>query len=411
MTVRAVKGAYDDWATVNYDMVDDSGTSTNDHGDDQNNNDGSIISVNGIGNRSTNSNRSGNIDFDTFQNNHRLIGNTLSNIEEGEEVENKGGDNDGGDDNDCDNDNSHLSQSLLPRESEDQHDKEYENGNETKVENDGDDACDTDMNMDAAEQYTDHPTTTTSTTTVTAHPSSNRLPPQRSMSGNISRSIHHLQPTSSNQVKCFYNTCLIWYILSIATASIFTFGAIYYFPKVPQFNVCSDEFAWNSIIDSLTSLKVEASFQVLASVENRNHLDITMDGVGGSFRHNGEDIGTFSMPTTTIAADSITDLLVTCSVRPDKWEALGLISDYYRGKLEFLINVNGNAKIKGIGYSIPVVVKDMLVKVNDPSMDDRHLCHCPEWKDLYPTASPLSFQDAVERPILRDRLDAVAFER
>ncbi len=197
------------------------------------------------------------------------------------------------------------------------------------------------------------------------------------------------QPSSFNSIKCCYYSCLTFYILSIISTILFVSASIYYFPKVPEFNVCSDEFAWNSIMDSLTSLKVEASFEVLSSVKNTNHLNIILDGVGGSFRHNGEDIGTFSMKTTTIEADSITDVLVTCSVRPDKWEALGLISDYYRNKLEFLINVSGNVKVKGIGYGFPISVKDVLVQVNDKQLDDRHMCHCPEWKDLYPTASPV----------------------
>ena len=230
---------------------------------------------------------------------------------------------------------------------------------------------------------------------VTAHPSINRLPTSSSINGIPST------PATSRKLKCLYNTCLFWYIISIMCTVLFTFGSIYYFPKVPEFNVCSDEFAWNSIIDSLTHLQVEASFQVLSSVKNRNHLAIVLDGVNGSFRHNGEDVGTFKMQTVTIESDSITDVLVTCSVRPDRWEALGLITDYYRGKLEFLINVNGNVKVKGIGYTFPIVLKDVLVPINNQNTDDRHLCHCPQWKDLHPTVAPkLSFEEAVEKDMM-----------
>lgn len=199
-------------------------------------------------------------------------------------------------------------------------------------------------------------------------------------------------------MKCLYNTCLFWYILSILTIILCTFGSIYYFPKLPDFNVCSDQFAWNSVIDSLTHLNVEASFEILSSIQNRNHLNIILNDVQGTFHHNGEDVGIFSMQKkdVIIHANSITDVLVTCTVRPDRWEALGLIADYYRGKLEFLISVSGRVRIDGIGYSFPISVKDMLVPVNDPNFDDRHLCHCPEWKDLYPTSSPvLSFEEAV----------------
>ena len=159
------------------------------------------------------------------------------------------------------------------------------------------------------------------------------------------------------------------------------------------------------IISSLTHLNVDASFEVLSSVKNTNHLAIVLDGVHGTFSHDGQDIGTFSMPTTTIEADSITDMLVTCTFSPDKWEALGLIADYYRGNLEFVIDVSGNVRIKGISYNVPISVKDVMVKVNDPAMDDRHLCHCPEWKDLYPTTAPkLTFEEAIENPVLMDRL-------
>jgi hypothetical protein len=254
-----------------------------------------------------------------------------------------------------------------------------------------------------------------STTLVTAHPSPSRLPSFNNQMQNFTSSsstTREVQPSSSKRIKCFYNVCLVYYIISIITAVAFTSLSIYYFPKVPEFNVCSDEFAWNSIIDSLTSLKVEASFQVLSSVKNKNHLGIELDRVGGSFYHNGEDVGTFSMETTTIEANSITDVLVTCSVRPDKWEALGLVSDYYRGKLQFVINVNGYVKIKGIRYSFPIQVKDVMVRVSDASMDDRHLCHCPDWKDLNPTASPvLTFEEAIERPALIGRPEVVAIAR
>jgi len=122
-----------------------------------------------------------------------------------------------------------------------------------------------------------------------------------------------------------------------------------------------------------------------------------VDGIGGSFRHNEDDVGYFAMNTTTIVADSITDIVITCTVKPNKWAILAVVSDYYRGKLELLVDVHGVAKVKGIGYTIPIVMKDYLVQVNDAAgPEDRHLCHCPEWKDLAPTASPvLSFEEAM----------------
>lgn len=226
---------------------------------------------------------------------------------------------------------------------------------------------------------------------VTAHPSPSRLP-------------RSSQPLPGSHMKFLMNTCRAWYGITIFFTILLSFGSIYYFPKVPEFNVCSDEFAWKSIIDGMTSLKVEASFEVLASIQNRNHLGITLEGVGGKFTHDGEDIGTFTMGKTIIAPSSISDVLMTCTVTPDRWETLGLISDYYKGNLQFLIDVNGSVKISGIQYSFPIVVRDVLVKVNDSAPDDRHLCQCPQWKDLYPTQSPLSFMEAMQLPEMKTSL-------
>jgi len=238
-------------------------------------------------------------------------------------------------------------------------------------------------------------------TNVTAHPSANRIPPSRSIPvPSIGGSTTtNLRPSSRNNMKCCYNTCYISYILTLLSITFFTVFSIYYFPQEPTFNVCSDEFAWNSIIDSLTSLKVEASFEILSSIQNKNHISVMIDNLTGTFRHDGDDVGTFTMKSTTIEADSITDVLIVCTVKPDRWDALGLISDYYRGKLKFMIDVKGDVRMKGIQYSFPIGVKDMLVDVSNQNMQDRSLCQCPDWKDLYPTASPaLSFEKAVMEP-------------
>jgi len=53
------------------------------------------------------------------------------------------------------------------------------------------------------------------------------------------------------------------------------------------------------------------------------------------------------------------------------------------------MSVNGAVKVTGIYYSFPVKVTDVIVRVNDPSKSDRHLCACPEWKDLRPTMTLL----------------------
>ena len=65
-----------------------------------------------------------------------------------------------------------------------------------------------------------------------------------------------------------------------------------------------------------------------------------------------------------------------------------------------MVDVQGSVRVPGIFYSIPVKMNDILVKVNDPDNKDRHLCACPEWKDLSPTTAPvLSFEAAVIEPV------------
>jgi len=227
---------------------------------------------------------------------------------------------------------------------------------------------------------------------VTAHPDPTRLP-----ANNARR--------SSGTLRCMLNSCRVWYFFTIVTTLLFATSCILFFPKAPTYNVCSDEFAWKSIIDGLTSLKVEGSFELLISIENKNRLDIALEGVGGTFRHDDEEVGTFAMKRSIIQASSITDVLVTCTVVPSRWEALGLISDYYKGKLVFVADATGIVKIRGIAISIPVKIDDVLIKVNDPDMKDRHLCACPEWKDVKPTGfgivrPALPFNEAVRDPVL-----------
>lgn len=244
---------------------------------------------------------------------------------------------------------------------------------------------------DIIELHTEHmeeDSVTESLLPVTAHPHPSRLP------------IRNRPGPGNYHMNCLMRSCKAWLFFSVIGIVFFTSAGVIYFPKAPEYNVCSDQFAWESIIAGLTSLKMEASFEILMSVKNENRLDVALEGFGGKFKHDGEDIGTFSLPRTIVEATSITDLLVTCTVVPDRWEALGLISDYWKGKLEFLVDVTGSVKVKGIGFRFPIKVSDVLVKVNDPSMDDRHLCACQTWKDLVPTASPrLSFEEAVMDPV------------
>ena len=86
--------------------------------------------------------------------------------------------------------------------------------------------------------------TISSRRSVTPHPSISRLPPRNS---------HR----SSRHMTCLMTTCRIWYFLTLLSVFLFSSGYVYFFPKTPIYNVCSDEVAWKSIIDGITSLKMK----------------------------------------------------------------------------------------------------------------------------------------------------------
>jgi len=235
-----------------------------------------------------------------------------------------------------------------------------------------------------AQQHTNETTLTQPLLPVTAHPHPTRLPP------------NHSTPRSSPHMTCLMHSCRIWYFLTVVGAIVMAGASIVFFPKLPVYNVCSDEIAWKSIIAGLESMKMQASFEILISVENKNYLDIALENIAGKIKYNGDDVGTFSMKRTIIQHSSITDALLTCTVAPGKWDTLGMISDYYKGTLMIFVDANGSVKVRGFQFTFPIKITDYAVKVNDQDSKDRHLCACPDWKDVTPNVSPaLPFQAAV----------------
>lgn len=196
-------------------------------------------------------------------------------------------------------------------------------------------------------------------------------------------SAPNMRNKGSAHMSCLYNACRMCYLLTVFIVGFFVIFSVRYFPKIPDYNVCSDGLAWKSIVDSLTSLKVEASFEILVSVENPNHLDIVLDLGKGTFYHADAFVGTFSIPTSTITAMSISDVLIVATFSPDRWEALSLTSEYYKGTLQFLVNSQSTVRIPSLAnYAFESKMNNIIVQVNDPKLDDRHLCACPQWKDF-----------------------------
>jgi hypothetical protein len=164
----------------------------------------------------------------------------------------------------------------------------------------------------------------------------------------------------------------------LLVASLATMSIVYY-PKIPEYNICNDSVAWSSLIQSLTSLQATADFEILASVSNLNHYDILLDrGTRGTFSHNGVKVGTFDVPPVQATALSITDVLVVAHLAPEKWEALSLAAEYYRGVLVLDVDVTARIRIPALlGYATTVSLQGIEVQVNE--LSDRHLCACEDW--------------------------------
>lgn len=177
-----------------------------------------------------------------------------------------------------------------------------------------------------------------------------------------------------------YQACVGCYIFTMVAIGGFVLAVMRYYPKIPQYNVCNDSVAWKSLIDSLTNMKVTADFEILASVSNPNHLDAALDMGRGTFTHNGAFVGTFDIPPVTVKAMSVTDLFIIAHLSPDKWDALALTTEYYRGKLVLHVDVQTTIRIPAMAdYSFATDLRDIAVHVNE--MSDRHLCACPNWSD------------------------------
>jgi hypothetical protein len=187
----------------------------------------------------------------------------------------------------------------------------------------------------------------------------------------------------TNSMQHIFNICRICYVVTLIGIVGFAVGSIRYFPKVPTYNVCNDNLAWKSIVDNMTSLKAEATVEILVSVLNPNHFSAAVDMGRGTFNHNGVFVGTFDIPPTVVPAMSIIDIRVVAHFTPAKWEALSLSAEYYKGTLAFDIDAMATFRFPWLfDYSSAAKFNDIHVLVNDPKLLDRHLCACPKWSDF-----------------------------
>jgi hypothetical protein len=209
---------------------------------------------------------------------------------------------------------------------------------------------------------------------------------------NLSRlsmpTMYNQQPKNGGNIGRMYFACQMCYIFTFITTIILAITALSYAPRHPEYNVCTDQVAWKSIVEGMTALKMSASFDLLISVYNPNRWEVDLSNGSGQFQHDGEYVGSFTIPGGKITPQAISDIVVKVTLTPDKWAALSLTSEYYQGKLKFNVGGHSHVKIPGLGnYQFDAKFEDIEVNVNDPAMDDTHLCACPGWKKPGPNAT------------------------
>ena len=184
-----------------------------------------------------------------------------------------------------------------------------------------------------------------------------------------------------SSIKRMYGMCQIVYLITIFLTVILFIVGMSYAPRQPQYNVCTNQLGWKSIIEGMASLKVSASFDLLISVYNPNRVEVDLKNGAGQFHYDGEYIGSFEIPEGKIAEEAISDIIVKVTFTPDKWQALSLTSEYYRGTLRFIVGGHAHVSVPALGnYSFEAKFDDIEVNPNDPTLDDTHLCACPGWK-------------------------------
>ena len=184
-----------------------------------------------------------------------------------------------------------------------------------------------------------------------------------------------------HSIRRMYCACQFCYLATFLTTGILAIISLSYAPRYPHINVCTNQIAWKSIVEGMASLKMSASFDLLISVYNPNRFEVDLDNGVGQFHHDGEYVGSFTIPSAKISAKAISDLVVKVNFTPDKWSALSLTSEYYQGTLKFVVGGHSHVKIPGLAdYQFDAKFDDINVNVNNPEFDDTHLCACPGWK-------------------------------
>eukprot|EP00533_Pseudo-nitzschia_delicatissima_P016046 CAMPEP_0197279868 /NCGR_PEP_ID=MMETSP1432-20130617/20690_1 /TAXON_ID=44447 /ORGANISM="Pseudo-nitzschia delicatissima, Strain UNC1205" /LENGTH=439 /DNA_ID=CAMNT_0042746471 /DNA_START=522 /DNA_END=1841 /DNA_ORIENTATION=- len=191
-------------------------------------------------------------------------------------------------------------------------------------------------------------------------------------------SVGFEQPT---HMKRLFRYCSAFYYLSFLMLVLLIGLSMFFYPTMPLYSVCNDEVAWRGIMKNIITFQFDASFEVLGSLSNPNHIGAALDKGKGSFMFHGKQFGTFEVPPVTADPMSITDFMIIVHISPeDKNQAIQLAEAYYTGKLVLDADFQGRIRIPALfDYTRDIDTKNIEVDINGAS--DRSLCHCPTWDD------------------------------
>ena len=189
-----------------------------------------------------------------------------------------------------------------------------------------------------------------------------------------------IRPRRPRHMERLYNACTACYVVTIFAMCTMVFCSIYFYPQMPVYNICNDDVAWKSIIDSMKSMHTEAYFEILGSLKNPNHISVALDKGTGYFHHNGKFAGTFTIPPFTAEAMSITDFLLVAHLSPGTWDAVQIAKEYAEGHLILHVNTTVVVRVPSLAdFTYQGSMDNITVYVNE--VLDRSLCACPTWDD------------------------------
>eukprot|EP00534_Pseudo-nitzschia_fraudulenta_P003469 CAMPEP_0201135970 /NCGR_PEP_ID=MMETSP0850-20130426/54616_1 /ASSEMBLY_ACC=CAM_ASM_000622 /TAXON_ID=183588 /ORGANISM="Pseudo-nitzschia fraudulenta, Strain WWA7" /LENGTH=337 /DNA_ID=CAMNT_0047407205 /DNA_START=751 /DNA_END=1764 /DNA_ORIENTATION=- len=177
--------------------------------------------------------------------------------------------------------------------------------------------------------------------------------------------------------RIFYTLYCISIFLVVAVVGI----AIFFYPQMPEHNVCNDEVAWTGIMKNIVAFRFDASFEILATLSNPNRIGVALDKANGSFSFEGQQFGTFQIPPLTAKPVAITDFMIILHISPaSNAQAVRLVEAYYMGKLVLEAEFEGVVRVPTLfNYTREFGVNNTIVDINGAS--DRSLCRCPKWED------------------------------